>query len=99
MFFPLTRNTNINNIKAAGSADIITTEDYLTKPTDCTYADTVSTSSVGSSTCVFHLAPLAILSHFLDVIYAYMFSIRLLRWAYSEQTCTGERAVVRWQRL
>jgi hypothetical protein len=48
IFFPLTRNTNINNIKAAG--DNVTTEAYMEKPTDCSYGPaTVSTASVGSS--------------------------------------------------
>ena len=48
IYFPLTRNTNVNNIRAAGSN--VTTEAYMTMPSDCQYGSaTVSTASVGSS--------------------------------------------------
>lgn len=48
IFFPLTRNTNLNNIRAAGNN--VTTESYMEMPSDCQYAPaTVSTSSVGST--------------------------------------------------
>ena len=47
IFFPLTRNTNKDNIKAAG--DNVTTEDYMVAPSDCEYkSGIVSASSVGS---------------------------------------------------
>lgn len=51
IFFPLSRNTNIKDIEAAG--DNVTTLAYMEKPSDCSYGPaTVSTASVGSSRCV-----------------------------------------------
>lgn len=47
ILFPLTRNTNYNNIRAAG--DNVTTEAYLEAPSDCQYGAAVSTASVGAS--------------------------------------------------
>lgn len=48
IFFPLSRNTNIKDIEAAG--DNVTTLAYMEKPSDCSYGPaTVSTASVGSS--------------------------------------------------
>lgn len=50
IFFPLTRNTNINNIRAAGSANV-TTVAYMTAPSDCQYTNSssVSTNSASST--------------------------------------------------
>jgi hypothetical protein len=48
IFFPLTVNTNINNIQAVGLANV-SKEAYQIKPSDCQYnKPTVSSSSVGS---------------------------------------------------
>ncbi len=48
-WFPTARNTNKNNIAAAG-ADLLT-PGYATRPTDCRYSNqaVVSTASVGSA--------------------------------------------------
>ena len=50
VYFPLTRNTNVNNIRAAGNN--VTTIDYLEKPSDCQYnlTSSVASSSISSGT-------------------------------------------------
>ena len=63
ILFPLTRNTNYNNIRAAG--DNVTTEAYLEAPSDCQYGAAVSTASVGASSryMLFHFSDTASCCH------------------------------------
>lgn len=47
MYFPLTRDTNVNNIRAAG--DNVTTLTYMVQPSDCQYSGSVSTTSLSDA--------------------------------------------------
>lgn len=49
VYFPLSRITNRNNVAGAIAArSSVDAPDYNTKPTDCQYAQTVSTASASS---------------------------------------------------